>query len=118
MLRVVLQVLLLLGMLWYQKHDGYRWRPATLTVVWYAVGVFMILVESKGATGSFLDALTLQAMAVALFYVPPAFLAFRRAGIDRKGIKGPFMLYIGLAVVATLLAALVLARAPIAQGLV
>lgn len=116
MLRIALQVLFVLGILLYQRQTRYRQHPLTLAAVWYAFGLPLILVESDVAVGTPFSLLTLQNMLIALFYVPPAFIAFKHARERRKGIWGPFGAYLLLALLATALAAFVLARADIASG--
>lgn len=116
MLRSVLHILFLLGVLLYQQQTRYRPHPLTLTAVWYAFGSLLILVETDVAVGTPFSLLTLQNMLIALFFVPPAFFAFKHARERRKGIWGPFGIYILLALLATALAAFVLARADIVTG--
>lgn len=117
MLRILIHVALVAVVLWHQRHGGYRRHPFMLAVLWYAAGVPFMLLESLFVSGRMLTGVLLQNMLVALFFVPPAWVAFAHARKTRRGILRPFLLYVGLALVATLVAGLVLARADSVRGL-
>ena len=115
MLRIILHTLIRPAMLWLERRGGPKPEPLRAALIWYALGVPLMAVEAS-VSGRDWPAILLQSLIVALFFLPPAYLAFRYAK-GRKGIGKPFLLFLLLSVLAGFVAAAVLARAPIVQGL-
>lgn len=112
MLRIFLHMMVLPAMLWLERHGRSRLRPLHAALVWYALGVPLIAVETSASPGP--DRLTflLQSLFIALFFLPPAYFAFKYAE-RRQRIIVPFLVFIVLALVAGVVAAIVLAHAPV-----
>lgn len=115
MLRIILHTLILPAMLWLERRGGPKLPPLRAALAWYVLGVPLMAVEAS-VSGRDWPAILLQSLLVALFFLPPAYWAFRYAK-GRKGIAKPFLLFLALSLLAGLVAAFVLARAPIVQGL-
>ena len=115
MLRILLHALVLPAMLWLDRKHGPHLEPSRGAVVWYALGIPLIAVEAMASPGPDRAVILLQSLTIALFFVPPAYFAFRYAR-KQKGIGKPFLLFIVLAIIAGVVAGLVLARAPIVKG--
>ncbi|MEK7545744.1 MAG: hypothetical protein AAB554_01545 [Patescibacteria group bacterium] len=115
MLRIFLHVLVLPALLWFDRRYGTHLKPSRAAIVWYLLGIPLAAVEAAASFGHDRAAIFLQDAAVALFYLPPAYFAFRYA---RKsgGIGKPFALYLFLAFISSLVAGLVMARAPMVGG--
>lgn len=115
MLRIILHTLILPAMLWLERRGGPKLPPWRAAIVWYALGVPLMAVEAS-VSGRDWPGILLQSLVVALFFLPPAYLSFQYAK-GKKGIGKAFLLFLGLSLLAGFVAAAVLARAPIAQGL-
>jgi hypothetical protein len=115
MLRIILHTLILPAMLWLEGHGAPRPRPLRAALLWYALGIPLMAVEAS-ASGRDWASVLLQSLVVALFFLPPAYLSFRFAA-GKKGILKPFLLFMALSLLAGFVAAAVLARAPLVQGI-
>jgi len=115
MLRILFHTLVLPSMLWLDRKHGPHFQPFRGALVWYALGVPLMIVEAAASPGPDRLAIFLQSLLIALFFVPPAYFAFRYARAS-KGIGKPFLLFLFLAVIAGIAAGLALARAPIVKG--
>lgn len=117
MLRVLLHVAVLPAMLWLERRYGPKLSPSWNALAWYLLGIPLIAVEASASAGPDRLVIALQSLVIALFYIPPAYFAFRFA---RKGASTAraFMLYIALAVVATVAAGILLAHAPYVGGFI
>ena len=115
MLRILLHVLVLPVMLWLDKRYGAHLRPSRAAAIWYLLGVPLAAVEAAASPGPDRLSLFLQDVLVAAFYIPPAYCAFRHARKDGN-IGKAFGLYLLLALIASVVAALALAQAPIVRG--
>lgn len=115
MLRILLHTLVLPAMIWLDRKHGPHFKPFRGALVWYALGVPLMAVEASASPGP--DRLTIftQSLMIAVFFVPPAYFAFRYAR-NSRGIGKPFLLFLVLAVIAGVAAGLALARAPIVRG--
>jgi hypothetical protein len=115
MLRILFHTLVLPAMLWLDRKHGPHLPPLKGALTWYALGIPLIAVEAAASPGPDRAAILLQSLIVALFFVPPAYFAFRYAR-KTDSISKPFLLFIVLAVIAGVAAGLALARAPIVRG--
>lgn len=117
MLRVLFHVAVLPAMLWLERRYGPKLSPSRNALVWYLLGMPLIAIEASASAGPDRLVVALQSLVVALFYVPPAYFAFRFAQ-KGAGTAKAFLLYVALAVIATAAAGLFLARAPFVAGFV
>lgn len=115
MVRIILHTLVLPAMLWLERRGRPKLSPLRAALTWYALGVPLMAIEAS-VSGREWAGVLLQSLLVALFFLPPAYLAFRYAK-GRKGILKPFLLFLALSLLAGFVAAAVLARAPLVQGL-
>lgn len=115
MLRILLHTLILPAMLWLDRKHGPHLQPFRGALAWYGLGVPLMLVEAAASPGPDRLTIFLQSLTIALFFVPPAYFAFRYAR-NSKGIGKPFLLFLILAVIAGIAAGLALARAPVVKG--
>jgi hypothetical protein len=113
---IVFHLILTIALIWYQRRQQFHPRPLTLSIFWYLVSVVMSLIESVIVTGQWFSGLLVQGAVVGLFYLPAVFLALGLARRWHDGLWRPFLSFLGLALVATLLAAAFLAYAPWARG--
>lgn len=114
MLRIILHTLILPAMLWLENRGAPKPRPVRGALIWYALGVPLMAVEAS-ASGRDWATVLLQSLVVALFFLPPSYLSFRYAA-GKRGILKPFLLFLALSLLAGFVAAAVLARAPLVQG--
>ena len=117
MLRILIHTLILPAMLWLDRRHGQHWPPLRGALVWYALGIPLIAVEAAASPGPDRAAILLQSLIIALFFLPPAYFAFRYAR-SSQSISKPFLLFIALAVIAGVAAGLALARAPVVRGFI
>ncbi len=110
MIRILLHLLILPAMLWLDRRNAARPVPMRSALMWYALGVPLMLIEAR-ASGDASKPIFLQSLLVTLFFLPPAYLAFRYAR-RRGGVLKPFLLYLVLSCAAGLVSALVLAQTP------
>jgi len=115
MLRILLHVIVLPVMLWLDRRYGAHLRPSRAAVIWYLLGVPLAAVEASASSGPDRLALFFQDIIIAMFFIPPAYFAFRYARRG-GGIGKSFALYVLLALIASVVAALALARAPVVRG--
>jgi len=115
MLRIFFHVTVLPAMLWWERKHGHRLEPYRAAGVWYVLGVPLMIVEAAASPSPDRASILLQSLLVALFFVPPAYFAFRYARKSR-GIGRPLLLFLVLSVVAGVAAGIVLARAPVVKG--
>ncbi|HTK60111.1 MAG TPA: hypothetical protein VL283_02800 [Candidatus Baltobacteraceae bacterium] len=115
MLRILLHTLVLPAMLWLDRRHGPHLAPFRGALAWYALGIPLMAVEAAASPGPDRATIFLQSLLVALFFVPPAYFAFRYAR-NTRSIGKPFLLFIVLAIIAGIAAGLALARAPIVKG--
>lgn len=115
MLRIILHTLVLPAMLWLERRGGPKLQPARATFAWYLLGIPLMAVEAS-ASGRDWPVILLHSLLAALFFLPPAYLAFRYAQ-GKEAIGKAFLLFLGLSLLAGFMAALVLARAPQVQGM-
>src|SRR5512135_1200717 len=108
MLRIILHTLVLPAMLWIERRGGPKPEPLRAALVWYVLGIPLIAVEAS-VSGRDWAGVLLQSLLVALFFVPPAYWAFRYAK-GKKGIGKPFLVFLGLSLLAAFVAAAVLAH--------
>lgn len=114
MLRIILHTLVLPAMLWLENRGAPKPRPLRAALVWYALGIPLMAVEAS-VSGRDWPNVLLQSLVVALFFLPPAYVSFRYAA-GKRGILKPFLLFLGLSLLAGFVVAAVLARAPLVQG--
>ena len=114
MLRILFHAIILPLMLWLDKRGWLKFHPLGGALSWYALGIPLMIVEAS-ASGREWANILLQSLLVALFFLPPAYFAFRYAKSSRS-IWKPFLLFLGLSLVAAFVAALALARAPLVNG--
>jgi hypothetical protein len=117
MLRILLHTLVLPAMLWLDRKHGPHLEPFRGALTWYALGIPLMAVEATASPGPDRVTIFLQSLLIALFFLPPAYFAFRYAR-NSKGIGKPFLLFMVLAVIAGVVAGLALARAPIVKGFI
>ena len=115
MLRILLHTLVLPVMLWLDRRHGQHLDPRHGAAIWYALGVPLMMVEAAASPGPDRLMILLQSLLIALFFVPPAYFAFRYAKTSKR-VGLPFLLFLVLAVIAGIVAGLALARAPIVRG--
>lgn len=115
MVRILVHILILPAMLWLERRGRGRLPPLRAAGIWYLLGIPLMAVEAAASKGPDRIAILLQSLLVGLFFLPPAYLAFRHAR-RTGGIGGPFLLFISLSLVAVLAVALVFARAPVVRG--
>ncbi len=111
MVRILLHALILPAMLWLERRGGLRVAPVRAAATWYLLGVPLMAVEAY-ASGREWSGVLVQSLLVALFFLPPAWFAFRYAR-KRGGIGRPFLLFLGLSVLTGFIAAAFLAHAPL-----
>src|SRR5690349_6326058 len=109
MLRILLHTLVLPAMLWLDRKHGHHLGPLRAAAAWYLLGIPLMLVEAAASPGPDRPSIFLQSLLIALFFVPPAYFAFRYARATR-GVGKPFLLFLFLAIIAGVAAALALAR--------
>ncbi len=114
MMRVFLHILILLAMLWVERRSAWRLKPVQAGLIWYLLGVPLMLIEAQ-MSGSLWLTIFLQSLVAALFFLPPAFAAFWLAG-KRNGVLLPFLLYLVLSCPAGIAAGLSLAHSPFVFG--
>ncbi len=114
MIRIILHLLILPAMLWIERRSISRLQPRIATLVWYAIGVPLMLVEAL-ASGAIWKTIFLQSLVTALFFLPGVYAAFRLAR-PRGRILLPFLVYLAFSAAAAVLAGLALAHTPFAFG--
>mgnify|MGYP000269904730 CR=1 FL=1 len=114
MIRIILHALAFPAMLWLERKGGPKLPPLRATLAWYALGIPLMTVEAS-VGGRDWPIILLQNLLIALFFLPPAYLAFRSAR-GKKGVAGPFALFLALSLLAGFVVASILARAPSVQG--
>ncbi len=114
MLRILLHILVMPAMLWLERRSGPRLRPSRAALAWYVLGLPLMAVEAS-VSGRDGMPVFLQSAIVALFFLPPAYFAFRYAR-RHGGVWKPFLLYLALSCIAGVVAALSLAHAPLVLG--
>jgi len=114
MVRIILHALILPGILWLERRGGPKPPPLRAALIWYLLGIPLMAVEASVSGRDWANIL-LQSLIIALFFLPPAYMTFRYAQ-GKQGIGKPFLLFLGLSLLAGFLAALVLARAPFVNG--
>ena len=114
MIRVILHILIMPAMLLLERRGAPRLTPSRAALIWYLLGVPLIIVEASAA-GRDWPGILLQSLIIALFFLPPVYFAFRFA---RRfgGIWRPFLLYLALSFIAGLAVAAFLAHAPYVLG--
>ena len=117
MLSIVFHLLLTAGVIWYHKARDYKVHALTLTVGWYAVSAALVFIGMAALTGDWLSGMLVQGMVVGLFYAPAVFITLRWAERRKAGLGSTFGFFMLMAVVATAIASVVLARAEIVKGL-
>jgi hypothetical protein len=115
MLRIILHAIVLPAMLWLDRRHGWKLAPWRAAGIWFLLGVPLMAVEASASAGSDRVAVFLQSVFVAVFFLPPAYFAFRHARKDAS-VGAAFALYVLLSLVAAFVAALALARAPVVRG--
>lgn len=115
MLRIILHAVVLPVMLWLDRRHGWKLHPGRAAGIWFLFGLPLMAVEASASAGPDRVSVFLQSVFVAVFFLLPAYFAFRHA---RKGasVGKSFALYVLLSLVAAFVAALTLARAPVVRG--
>lgn len=114
MMRIILHLLILPAMLWIERRSVSRLKPRSASLVWYLIGVPLMLVEAL-FSGTLWKTIFLQSLVTALFFLPGVYAAFRLAR-PRGRILLPFLVYLAFSTAAAVLAGLALAHTPFAFG--
>lgn len=114
MVRILLHLLILPAMLWVERRSTPRLAPHRATLVWYLLGMPLMLLEALDSDLSW-KWLFLQSLVTAIFFVPGVYIAFRLA-MARGRIWVPFLVYLAFSIIASVLAGLALAHTPFAFG--
>lgn len=117
MASIVFHLALTLGVLWYQQKIRYKVKAWKLSILWYCVSAALVFIESFVLIGRPISGLLFQGLLLGIFYIPAVYLALRWAEARRHGLWGPMLVFLGLAAMATIVAAMFLARTPIVNGL-